>query len=168
VTLSVRRTYAGRWSPRKEVMDIEKLLTEKYYAKKALRQLAVELAAVKSLYDDAADTLRSIQYDQTKVQISGTSDPTEKAAELRIKIWDMQLRDAERKAEIAMQTISKIDALVMAAGLDGREMEYIEIRYFEYGNVRGSVEKAQHRMGYEETTILEIKRSAFEKLKAVI
>ena len=147
--------------------DIEEYLASYYYAKKSLRKLAVELLAVKDLYEDAANTLRGTDFTEIKVKTNNISDPVIKAAELRFKIWESELRDIERKVEMDMQTISNIDSLIMAAGLDGREREYIEIRYFERGNVRGSAEYTQKKMNYEHSRADDIKNLALGKRKVI-
>ena len=108
--------------------------------------------------------LRGQNLDTVRVMGGLTSDPVFAAVQKMVDVYGTRI-DAIRKEIVNLYYLSDdIMRIVNNAGLTEAEREYIQCRYFD--GLRASQTAA--RMGYSESRAGDIKRSALNKISAII
>jgi hypothetical protein len=149
-------------------MNTEEYLSEYYYATNRKRDLIVNLIAAKQHYKDACDTRHGHDFNAIRSKNKQIAKPVELAAE---KLLEDSLGADVKKIKLELTEkqfiIDSRESLIRAAGLLGAEELYVRIRFFERGNVKGSVEYTEKKINYEHTQAWEIWKSAREKIERV-
>lgn len=143
--------------------DLENYLTEYYHATQALRRLSVELITATKTYENNVSLYPGHDFNAIRTKNKKILKPVEEAVELMEKIYDKEKQRIDIKITENDAKIREITALVDAAGLTGREYEYVRLRYWE----GKQVEATGRAMGYEHTQLGEIRKAALEKIEEV-
>jgi DNA-directed RNA polymerase specialized sigma subunit len=111
--------------------EIEEYLTGYYYAIQNLRRLTNELVAAERTYKDGIAMYPGHDFEAIRSKNKKITKPTETAAILLVDTLGATVEDIRHKIIGEQSTINEVQALIDAAGLNGREKEYVRLRYME-------------------------------------
>lgn len=133
--------------------------------KRRIEEQEKQIAELMDKKDALAERmLRGQNLDAVRVMGGLTSDPVFVAVQKMVDVYGARI-DAIRKELVNLYYLSDdIMRIVNNAGLTEAEREYIQYRYFD--GLRASQTAA--KMGYSESRAGDIKRSALNKISAII
>ncbi len=141
--------------------DTEIYLYKYLDAKKEIARLLNDLDGVKARYESAYERPNmATNYSLARVKKPAEMSVVERTVILIVDGLRAEVEAVEGKLKEARYTIDMIEHTVKLAGLDGREREYVRLRYFE----GRSAESTAIKMGISERTRDGVRNSALGKL----
>jgi len=141
----------------------EQFLREHWHATRRIGRLMMDLSLARSAYLECCKGLESFGGVQTvRTKKKERRSPVEHSAIILVDQHRAELESIEKRLRQARATAAAVEYVVMNAGLDVREKEYIRLRYFE----NRAAESVAQRMFCSTATCRRIRGRAIEKIEA--
>ena len=144
---------------------VEEFLREYWYLMREKRTLIIDLSLAQHAYEQSAERLpSSCRYSVVKSRNRQIAKPVEITAMIMIDEYRATADSLVKHLEEINARIANIEKVVIQAGLDSRQREYIRLRYFK----KLSAEAAAQALYCSTSTCRRINRKALEQISKTL